>query len=204
MSDSLLKNLDSYIQKCFQDAFKSECRPYNEIDWAFEYILVKDKATGSVSMIPLIRCKYEKVRRRVTYRLSHNLKKNFGIDFSSNEIFMYIIYESGEIDPNHTAAMIETTLGKRYSISLLDDENARLQEIGGECIPAYRLEKLLFKYYNIDAQTFNKLDKRSPKTHLPKFFRKDWDKFKELYKETFDEYPGSAYEFTCSKGLKLL
>ena len=68
---------------------------------------------------------------------------------------------------------------------------------------AYTYEKLLFKYWNLDTESYNALSKNDEKHHLPKSLQKDWTAFKTLYNETFNSQIGN-YEIICSSGVERL
>ena len=65
----------------------------------------------------------------------------------------------------------------------------------------YVYEKLLFKYWKIDYETYNKLPIDSEKKYLPISLMRDWNAFKLLYNETFD-LPIGSYDIICSSGIE--
>ena len=71
------ENLRKYIKQCFEDAFKSENRLYDEKSWYFEWIMIKNNK-GMFQLYPITYCKYQRVLRRVFHRLKNNLQRNFG------------------------------------------------------------------------------------------------------------------------------
>lgn len=79
------ENLKNYVEKCFKDAFKTENREYKKEDWSFEYILVKN-LSGVIQLVPILNCKYNRVLRKVEYRLQNNLKKNFGFEYGKYQM----------------------------------------------------------------------------------------------------------------------
>lgn len=66
---------------------------------------------------------------------------------------------------------------------------------------AYTYEKLIFKYWRLDATTYNKLPKNDEKRHLPDSVKEKWENFKELYNETFDT-PIGSYDILYSSGIQ--
>lgn len=195
------ENLKNYVEKCFKDAFKTENREYKKEDWSFEYILVKN-LSGVIQLVPILNCKYNRVLRKVEYRLQNNLKKNFGFEYGNTNDMRLSFDETGMIDFNFTQAMFKYN-GKQLSLSIFDENtNVYENENFGECMCAFTYEKLLFHYWNLNAYTYKSLNNDDEKLSLPKKFQYDWNAFKELYFETFNEKLGQKYEIICSSGIK--
>ena len=89
-----------------------------------------------------------------------------------------------------------------YHTSPSENTNVYENENFGECMVAFTYEKLLFHYWNLNADTYQSLKKDDEKLSLPEKFRYDWNAFKELYFETFNEKLGQKYEIICSSGMK--
>lgn len=195
------ESLRKYIKQCFEDAFKAENRIYDEKLWSFEWIMIKNDK-GMYQLYPIAHCKYQRVLRRVCYRLKNNLQKNFGLLYENTEDLRCLFYEDGQIDYNFTQAMFKTQNGN-ISLSIFD-KNTVNDEKTGECIPAYVFEKLLFNYWGLNANSYNKLLENDERQHLPQSISKDWNAFKELYKKTFGEEIGNRYNIICSSGVKTL
>ena len=196
-----MTNLRSYIEKCFKDAFITEKREYDENLWEFEYIIIKN-SSNTLQLFPVITwCKYDRVLHRVLYRLENNLMKNFGIHYGRTDELRSIFYTSGEIDPNFTTFMFKTSRGN-ISMSIFDAESD--SRPNGECMSAYRYEKLIFKYYGLDANSYNNLSEGDSRKYLPNSLNNDWEAFKELYESTFNAQLGSNYEIICSSGIEIL
>lgn len=196
------ENLRSYVEKCFKDSFKVENRDYSEKLWSFEWIMIKNPS-GIYQLYPIIWCKFKRVLRRVEYRLQNNIMKNFGINYGNTDEMRCLFYFDGKIDFNFTQAMFHT---KRGNLSLsVCDSNTNVYENGlrGDCMPAYTYEKLLFKYWNLNAESYNALSEDDEKHYLPDTLRKDWSAFKTLYNETFDT-PIGNYDIICSSGVEQL
>ena len=66
---------------------------------------------------------------------------------------------------------------------------------------AYTYEKLIFKYWGLDARVYNMLSENDEKRHLPDSVKENWENFKELYNETF-EAPLGSYDIIYSSGIK--
>ena len=181
------ENLRNYIEKCFKDSFKAENREYNEKLWNFEWVI--KNSVGIYQLYPIMWCKYERILRRVRYRLENNLMKNFGIQYGNTDEMRCLFYDDGQIDPNFTQAMFKT---KRGNVSL---------SVFGECMVAYTYEKLIFKYWGLDARVYNMLSENDEKRHLPDSVKENWENFKELYNETF-EAPLGSYDIIYSSGIK--
>ena len=95
---------------------------------------------------------------------------------------------------------------KKGNLSLsVYNEKTNVYESGltGECIAAFTYEKLLFKYWNLDTESYDALSEDDEKRHLPKSLQKDWAAFKSLYNETFNSQIGN-YEIICSSGVERL
>lgn len=194
------ENLRNYVERCFKDSFKAENRAYNEKLWGFEWIMIKNQS-GVYQLYPIMWCKFNRVLRRVEWRLQNNLMKNFGVQYGNTDDMRCLFYEDGQIDFNFTKAMFQTKRGN-VSLSVVDDKtNPSENNLTGECMPAYIYEKLLFQYWKIDSNSYNALSENDEKRHLPDFFRKDWNAFKFLYKETFGTTIDS-YEIICSSGVE--
>ena len=182
------------------DSFKAEDRAYNDKSWNFEWMMIKN-SVGVYQLYPIMWCKYERVLRRVRYRLENNLMKNFGIQYGNTEEMRCLLYEDGQIDPNFTQAMFKTNRGN-VSFSVFDEKtNPYENNLSGECMVAYTYEKLIFKYWGLDAITYNKLPENDEKRHLPDSIKEEWNNFKDLYNETFDT-PIGSYDILYSSGIQ--
>lgn len=115
----LEENLWKYIKKCFEDAFKAENRSYDEKLWSFEWIMIKN-SKGIYQLYPIAQCKYQRVSRRVCYRLQNNLQKNFGLLYKNTDDLRCLFYKDGQIDYNFTQAMFQTQNGN-ISLSVFDE-----------------------------------------------------------------------------------
>lgn len=216
INDDFKRKLDQYIDKCFQDAFKAEERSYNKDSYYSEYILIKNKNDDQTcyQFYPIIWCKYHRVQRRVSFRLKNNLKKNFGLEFSNTDNLRTLINFRSGIDYNYTQFKVSFKDKNRKNdhlyVSIFDKytnpyESGNLDDINsGECMLAFIYEKLLFMYWNIDAEAYNSLEDGDEKMHLPDYLREDWESFKELYQKAFGEPIGARYDIIVSSGLELL
>ena len=129
--------------------------------------------------------------------------KNFGIHYEDTDCLRCQIYDDGQIDFNFTQAMFHTKRGN-LSLSVYDAKtNVYENGLRGDCMVAYTYEKLLFKYWNLDAKSYNVLPEKDEKRHLPNTLQKDWNAFKTLYNETFDT-PIGNYDIICSSGVEQL
>lgn len=194
------ENLRIYIEKCFKDSFKAENREYNEKLWNFEWVMIKN-SVGIYQLYPIMWCKYERILRRVRYRLENNLMKNFGIQYGNTDEMRCLFYDDGQIDPNFTQAMFKTKRGN-VSLSIIDEKtNPYENDLSGECMVAYTYENLIFKYWGLDARAYNMLSENDEKRHLPDSVKENWENFRELYNETF-EAPLGSYDIIYSSGIK--
>ena len=193
------EKLRKYIKKCFSDAFKSENHSYNEKMWSFEWIMIKNNK-GMYQLYPIAQCKYQRVLRRVYYRLKNNLPKNFEVLYEDTDDLRCLLCVNGQIDYNFTQAMLQTQIGN-ISLSIFD-EHTNPCETGETDAVACTYEQLLFSYWELNKEVYNKLPEDDEKRHLPQLMSKDWNKFKKLYQKTFGEEIGSKYDIICSSGIK--
>ena len=163
--------LRSYVEKCFTDAFKAENRDYSKKLWSFEWIMIKNPS-HVFQLYPIMWCKFNRVLRRVECRLQNNLMKNFDVYYGNTEEMRCSLDSEGNIDFNFTQAMFHTKKGN-LSLSIYN-EKTNVYENGliGECMTAYTYEKLLFKYWNLDTESYNALSENDEKRHLPKSLQK--------------------------------
>ena len=195
-----MEKLNSYIEKCFADAFKSEKREYDKKSYSFEYIIIYDsRNTGH--FYPILTCKYDRVLRRVNYRLKNNIAKYFDIVYGDTKDFWASIdsYET-YISINFTRAMIarKNDKNKRFEISVHDKLDS-IPVTGGDYIPAYRYERLIRKYYNINPEDYHKVGE-GQYNGLPIKIMTDWNEFKKLWEYTFNQ-DICPYEIILSNGL---
>lgn len=193
-----MEKLNSYIEKCFADAFKSEKREYDKKSYSFEYIIIYDsKNTGH--FYPILTCKYDRVLARVYFRLKNNIAKYFDIVYGDTEDFRVSIdlYET-YIDINFTRAMIANDKNKRFEISIYDKLDS-IPVTRGDYIPAYRYERLIRKYYNINSKDYHKVGK-GQYSDLPIRIKTDWKEFKKLWEYTFNQNI-CPYKIVLSDGL---
>lgn len=197
------EDLRKYIERCFKDAFKAENRKYSEKLYKFEWILVKNK-NGIYQLYSYSWCKFQRVLNRVMYRLKNKLYENFGIIYGDTDEMSCSFLVGGYIDFNYTQAMFKTDIS--YLSLSIYDEKTNIYENGlrGECMPAYTKEKLLFKYWGIDAKTYMDLPEDAPERFLPYHLHNYWEEFKSLYNETFETEIGSSYDIICSSGIERL
>lgn len=193
-----MEKLNSYIEKCFADAFKSEKREYDKKSYSFEYIIIYDsRNTGH--FYPIFTCKYDRVLARVYFRLKNNIAKYFDIVYGDTEDFRVSIdlYET-YIDINFTRAMIANDKNKRFEISIYDKLDS-IPVTGGDYIPAYRYERLIRKYYNINSEDYHKVGEGQYNS-LPIRIMTDWNEFKKLWEYTFNQNI-CPYKIVLSDGL---
>ena len=53
-----------------------------------------------IQLVPILNCKYNRVLRKVEYRLQNNLKKNFGFEYGNTNDMRLSFDETGMIDFN--------------------------------------------------------------------------------------------------------
>lgn len=197
------ERLNSYIEKCFKDAFKSEDRAYNKKSYSFEYVIIyNSKQVGH--FYPILTCKYDRVLRRVNYRLKNNIAKYFDIVYGDTKDFGVSIdsYET-YININFTRAMItrKNDKSKKFEISIHNKLDP-IPVTGGDYIPAYRYERLIRKYYNMNPEDYHKVGE-GQYNGLPMKIMTDWEGFKKLWKDTFEQ-DICPYKIILSDGLERL
>ena len=130
------------------------------------------------------------------------MHKNFGLLYENTDDLRCLFYEDGQIDYNFTQAMFQTQNGN-ISLSVFDENtNPYENEKKGQCMIGNTFEKLLFNYWELNADLYNELPENDTRRYLPQFMSKDWNTFKKLYKNTFGEEVGSRYDIACSSGIK--
>lgn len=139
---------------------------------------------------------YNRIMRRVEYRLSNNLIKNFGIIYRDTDELLCGLWNDG-IDFNFTQAAFKF-YDKTYFLDIFDEETDN--RLDGESMLAYRFEKLLFNYWGINSETYCCLPTDDKRQHLPPELRYNWEEFKELYSKTFPK-PICKYNIVCSSGI---
>lgn len=147
-------------------------------------------------------CKYYKVRRKVLYRIEHNIEKNFCILFGSvsPRYAFYCCLDSSSIINRTRAAIRNKETGKLITISIYDEKDP-LYKKEGDYISSYVSEKLLIKYYDLKPDEYYKLNDDNY-IFLIKL-RYDWRGFKELWESTFEK-DICPYDIILSDGLERL
>lgn len=173
----MLEKIAAYITKCFEDAFRSEQRTISAGDYYAAFILLTEP-NGEVSLLPFFWCKYQRVLTRARFRIENNLKKNFGIPY--NDYFNCYAPGAtgrfGEIaDPNHVVAMIEVR-GKKKAL----------------CMPMA----------NHTTIPYAEIPDKMAADHAPFWDGMTFERYKELYVDTYGSWPTRKFEST--KGIKIL
>lgn len=194
------KKIDNYIKKCFHDSFVSENREMSIDHDHIEYIMIRNNE-GKWQIYLFIDTRYERVSRRTKFRITYNIKKNFGILYRDSESLKCIFYDTGIIDYNYTEMMFRNNSNGRFiSLSIFDNEAINRPE--GEFIPAHRFEKLLIKH--LEQSGIQVCKESFQNESLPEDYNYDWDKFTELYEATFNQPLGKGYEVITSSGIEML
>ena len=89
-------------------------------------------------------------------------------------------------------------INKRFKISIHDKLDS-IPVAGGDYIPAYRYERLIRKYYNINSKDYHKVGEGQYNS-LPIRIMTDWNEFKKLWKYTFNQNI-CPYKIVLSDGL---
>lgn len=185
----------SYIDRCFIDAFKSENREYSRSDYTVEFVVINYKHRG-YQIYPIITCKYKRVLGKVTYRLSKNFYKNFGIQYLDLEDSHACIDEGNQIDPNFTRFMLQAKkTGKIYRLNYYSDFCSKRE---GETMISWIVEKLLLAYWNI---TIDELKRVRSELNLD---FKEWSEYEECFLKATGVEPSDGFYIFTSSGLYLL
>lgn len=200
------RRIKNYVERCVKDSFVSEDREYEPDAWRFEYILLRGIDSQVYQMYPVLYCKYARILRRVNYRLNHNIYKNFHFMYE-NTVSCWCTLRTADnnfrISTGYTQAVFK--YGNSYIILDIYDENTDLyqnKKLRGECILSYIYEKMLFKYYGLNAEKYMALPDDDERKYLPKTISEDWEGYKKLYQKTFGNAVGSKYDIICSSGLE--
>ena len=203
------KKLDSYIQRCFEDAFKAEDRDYDKKYYKPYYIIIYDHENNG-HFYPLFKCGYNRVERRVNFRLKNNLKKNFDLIYGDTYDFRVVINKDKviDIDYNFTRAVLKSNKGIYYCISIIDDndEIPLTLDINPFPFPSYRYGMLVATYMNLPPEELVEkffTEGKAEDYHLPYKYRTDWEWFRSLWESTFNE-PICPYNIIISNGLERL
>lgn len=206
--------IQHYIDICFKNAFVSENREMHGGDYKFPFIIVCNTQISEAILLPIAnKCRYGRVERTALNRIKKNLYKNFGIHYCMSEDYALDKYqishkEMVHVDPNHTMARIkyESEHGVRYNywISYIKrDINYDIDE--SKPIPAVRLYDMMMTHYKFNSdQELEKFLDEHPYTHLPDDICTDWEKFKELYKETYGKEIDAGFEFYCTDNITFI
>ena len=171
-----MNKLDDYIYNCFVDAHKSEGRPFDKGNFSFDYIIFNNSL-----LYPIAWCKYDRVLRKVMYRLNRNLEKNFNIKMIQTG---FCIYEAVQtLDNNFTLCTFDIKRGNKtksyFLITLLDDEyygNLCMSKTGGSTDVPYLY--MLDRYNKINGTNKDMLS-----WHV-----KDFKEYKKLWLECFGDF----------------
>lgn len=163
-----LEDLDRYIKKCITDACTVEKR---DNDVKFQYMIIRKE------FIFGIKTKYEKVRRRVEYRLLKNLKKNF--DYNFNIVYPSSIKEAGWNESKFRIIEIGDGLPINHAISTW---------------------KLFGKEYYLESIFGNRPDQELGKNHISKLQENGydypsggWDNFSDAFIKAYNMTPMDSF-----------
>lgn len=173
------EKLKEYLERVCRDACVSEQRP---VDVDFQYALVDN------CLIVALRCPYQRVLRRINYRLDRNLPKNFGLEYCNiDEVNLKgIDFIFGDIDYNFSFAEWEV-FGVWGTLRIGEDEklNPHLHISANEGITS-RLNAL-------EAVGFK------PVYHVVELKHCDWADFCKYYEVAYGERPYTISEtVSCS------
>lgn len=155
----------SYIDKVIRDSFCAEQR--DAFNASFQYVQVTDKTAILIVKVP-----YQRVLRRIIYRLEHNFTKNFNIELDvysplNRRIYLctnYHIYEN-QISPHFCRARCDFN-GKPHTISAFS------HVVSDDIEPMTYLNTLKeHGYDHIESHTCSD---------------EDWNKYASALKEAYD------------------
>lgn len=183
----------NYCFQCILSSYKAENREFNiwfrdEVNW----VMIRDDDRKYIPHVQLFyNCKYDRVKRRTIYRITHNATKNFGIIVGESRELRFSITDS--IYYGYTVCKIKFN-GKYLFLSIFTDHIVETME------NAYI--KLRLKYWGMNED--EQLDENDPKNYLPNTFLHDWDKYVKLYEKTFSKHPCDGFNITSSKNIEVL
>lgn len=215
MDDQILK----YIDKCFEDAFKSENREFDMNAYNVKYIIVYDMLNKKHIFYPIIFwCKYDRVLRKVKYRMEKEdnyMVKNLHLYFGRTDEISIMDYKTpanATLDPNHYIAYVEVDSGKKkdpikhYFISAVNqdyDEGVDYDKV----IPAKKLYQLVMTYHGLTEEEIKRIhdtDPESEKLHLPNSVLESYWDFEKLHEKTFGYLPAKGFQILAGPGVKIL
>lgn len=125
-----LCKLQEYVSLCFAQAAEAEKRELSEKDYSAEFAVLDD-----AFFIPFFTCKFERVLRRVHFRLGRNLPENFGLRYNldkyGDKIYRFTqVFDNEVWSHNHALALVTLKDGKKYFV---EDSPAWITE---KCGPA--------------------------------------------------------------------
>lgn len=186
--DQLVKSLNSYIARCLVDAYAAENRELTEraLNKTFlQYVVV-----NGVLVLDLF-TPYARVVNRVLSRIKRNIPRLFGLELAAlGNDTGYSLDKDKHVSFNFAQnAIVNKVTGKQ--MYLLHTKNAHTETMG-DSIPAFRYEKLCEQREGRKLTTEDFKEVKLP-------YDMTWNEYRELYKETFNEYPEYDFEaqFNC-------
>lgn len=166
-----MKRLDDYFATCIKDAYKDEGRKYKASEVLCFYVVVGDQLLFEV-VTP-----YERVTRKVVYRVRNNMQKNFGFTTQGN------YYLDSILSVNDVCNKLVVRSGNRDQVYYLCEHNNKLARRKGKFTPCYRYEELCRVFHDIP------MDMHSERsfTHLP--FNITWDTYRKVFFVAFNVVP---------------
>lgn len=195
----LQQSLQEYVKVCFKGAFKAENRKYDDNLWEFEWIVIESQNTTQFYPVTMW-CNYARVLNRVIYRLKNNLTKNFNIVYGNTDKLSCSFTDV--IDYNLTQFMFKSGHRKYTYMSIIDDKVRN--EPDGICMPAYRYEKMVFNYFDIEDATEYRTEflEKGKELFLPSVM--SWNTFTTMYKNSLGVSAGADYVINIhSSGIKV-
>lgn len=176
--------LSNYVTTCFMQAAEQENRTLTDKDFQAEYIIVD----GDV-FVPIFSCKFERVLRRVHFRLRRNLPRNFALRYNLDEheieTYRYTqVFDNEVWSRNHALALVTLKDGKKYFI-----EDTPSWHVGDEeTIP----------YIDIPAMAGISKDRGEDRRAFWKS-HKTFAEYRDLYRQCYGEWP--EHQITGSDGV---
>lgn len=166
-----MRRLDDYFATCIKDAYKDEGRKYNASEVVCFYVVVGDQLLFEVET------PYERVTRKVVYRVRNNMQKNFGFTTQGNFCL------ASHIDVNHVCNKLVVRCGNKDHVYHLLDMDNKFIKRKGKFSPCYRYEELCRVYHDIPKDMHSERNFE----HLP--LNITWDTYRRVFFEAFNVAP---------------
>ena len=191
---SLIENIDSYIEKCFVDAYASSGRKYDINGWKFEYVLLTSSLYKFKYLIPIsCSCEQPLVLKKVNFRLRRNLYRNMGIMFDPVIDSSYFDKNGDEIFSDVGFIVSNSYLNTKNAFALVNITDRKTNKTEKYYLNSYHPGNI--KRY---SQMLDHYWKLNPENNNEELYIDDWDEFVSFYREVYNSNPWDNYTFTFS------